>query len=440
MRRTPTGVGTDETVITRPMALAAVVAVLVAPGVGAQVRSVTLDEAVAMALDVSPQMTQARGQISSVGASRLDAWGNWLPSLTMSSSWSQNSATRFDERTQTNISTTSAGSYSTSLSASYDLFSGFRRFGQHRLVGADAASADAAYVNQEFQTILTTKQSFFNALAAIELVRVSDTRIERAEEQLRISRDKLANGTAIRSDTLRSVVEVGNAQLQRINAITQQATAEAQLARLIGVEGSVTPDADSGLLRPIDLDTTSLRRVIMYDAPSVVQAEAQVHSAEASLSVSRAQYFPSLSTSYSRSFSGQAIDALAGSWSLRFNLSWPLFNGFSREAQVSRSSIAVDNALASADDARRQANALLTQYFASLASARVRFTIAEASYLAAEEDLRIQRERYRLGGATIVDVLLVQQNLDQAAVDRIQAALDYLVAKAQIEALVGREL
>jgi len=30
--------------------------------------------------------------------------------------------------------------------------------------------------------------------------------------------------------------------------------------------------------------------------------------------------------------------------------------------------------------------------------------------------------------------------VDQADIDRVQSALDYLVAKAQIEALVGREI
>ncbi|MFQ6047102.1 MAG: TolC family protein, partial [Gemmatimonadales bacterium] len=59
---------------------------------------------------------------------------------------------------------------------------------------------------------------------------------------------------------------------------------------------------------------------------------------------------------------------------------------------------------------------------------------------AALEDLRVQQERYRLGVATLLDVLTTQVNLDQAEVDIVQARFDYLTAKAQIEALIGREL
>jgi outer membrane protein TolC len=62
------------------------------------------------------------------------------------------------------------------------------------------------------------------------------------------------------------------------------------------------------------------------------------------------------------------------------------------------------------------------------------------SVTAATEDLRVVQERYRLGAATIVDVLTSQEALSQAEVDAVSARFNYLRAKAQIEALVGRSL
>ena len=50
------------------------------------------------------------------------------------------------------------------------------------------------------------------------------------------------------------------------------------------------------------------------------------------------------------------------------------------------------------------------------------------------------RSRYRLGVATIVDVLTSQEALNQAEVDVVNARFDYLRARAQIEALIGRKL
>ena len=45
-----------------------------------------------------------------------------------------------------------------------------------------------------------------------------------------------------------------------------------------------------------------------------------------------------------------------------------------------------------------------------------------------------------MGAATIVDVLSSQEALSQAEVDVVQARYNYVVAKAQIEALIGRSL
>ena len=59
---------------------------------------------------------------------------------------------------------------------------------------------------------------------------------------------------------------------------------------------------------------------------------------------------------------------------------------------------------------------------------------------AADEDLRVQRDRYSLGGSTLLDVLSSQAALDQARRDLIRARYDQRVAKAQLEALVGRDL
>jgi outer membrane protein len=62
------------------------------------------------------------------------------------------------------------------------------------------------------------------------------------------------------------------------------------------------------------------------------------------------------------------------------------------------------------------------------------------SVRAAEEDLRIQLERYRVGESTIVEVLTSQSALTQARAALIQARFDFRVARAQIESVIGRPL
>ncbi len=426
-------------IMSRAACLLAVMGCLIAPTAGAQTQSISLDEAIVRALETLPSMVQARGAIENAHATKLQTWGSWLPSVSASAGNSVNSSTRWDERTQTTISGSSS-SYSTGLSANMTLFDGFARLADHRIANAGLDDADASFVNTRFQTILQVKQAFFDALAAGELVRISDTRIERAQEQLNISIEKLNAGTATRSDTLRSHVEVANAELQRLQAETQLASAQADLARLVGLDGSVSAASDNDLLVIADVDTTSLRAEALARSPQIQQMDAAQRSAEAQLSATTSQYLPRATASASKSWSANEWLNLNPSWSARLSLSWTLFNGFSRELNRTRSAMTLESARAQAEDSRRQVNADLTVYLASLAAAQTRLEIAEASRAASEEDLRVQRERYRLGAATIVDVLASQVNLDQAEVDIVQARFDYLVAKAQIEALVGREL
>jgi outer membrane protein TolC len=296
------------------------------------------------------------------------------------------------------------------------------------------------------------KQAFFSALAADELVRVAATRIQRAEEQLKVATEKLLAGSATRSDTLRSAVEMGNARLAMITAETQQATARAELARLIGVDRPVRALPDSTLFRMTPLDTAALRLELLGSAPAVLSAEADARSAAATVGVNRAQYFPTVTGTFSQNWSGPVTTGTdpatgaqnsitwRGQWSARLSLSWTIFNGFTREAALTRSTVARETAEAQAADARRQASAHLTQQLAAYLSAQTRITITVASRAAADEDLRVVRERYRLGAATILDVLTSQVTLDQAEVDAVQAQFDFLVARAQLEALLGRNL
>jgi outer membrane protein TolC len=59
---------------------------------------------------------------------------------------------------------------------------------------------------------------------------------------------------------------------------------------------------------------------------------------------------------------------------------------------------------------------------------------------AGEEALRVQRQRYQLGVATVLDVLTAQSQLAQARFQLAQARFAARTARAQLEAIVGRDL
>ncbi|HEX6617164.1 MAG TPA: TolC family protein, partial [Gemmatimonadales bacterium] len=353
-------------------------------------------------------------------------------------------ANRIDPITGLLISgNTSNRSLSTNISASLDLFTGFRRGAELRAASAGEAEADAALVDARFQQALTTTNQFFDALAAAQLVGVREASVRRAEEQLKVSIAKLQAGSATRSDSLRSLVTLGSARLDLIQSRTDLATAEAGLARLVGEVGRVAAADDSSFHQVVAVvDTQALRAAVEEQSPRVRTALAGANAARADVSAARSAYWPSLVLGAGTGWNASRANdyAFLNQRQLSLQLNWSLFNRFDRELTIAQREAAYDLAQATATDERRAVQAELTRRIAELDAARSKIDITQTSVVAAREDLRVQQERYRLGVATIVDVLTSQEALDQAEVDVVTARFDYLRARAQIEALIGRTL
>lgn len=413
----------------------------------AQDRAITLSDALKLAQRTQPSVVQALGQVETSAAQRRSAWGAFLPSLTASSSASDffsEGASRIDPVTGQILSgNTTNRSLNASLRASVDLFTGFRRGADLRAARAGQTEAEAGLVDAKFAQDLATTNQFFDALSAAQLVGVRESSVRRAEEQLKVSVAKLHAGSATRSDSLRSLVTLGSTQLDLIQAQTDLATAEAGLARLVGETGRIRALDDSSFHQLAALpDTAALRQEAETRSPRVQTAVAGANVASANLSASRAAYWPSLTLAANTSWNGSRTSdyTFFNQRQLSLALSWDLFNGFDRELTIAQRRASLDVAEATAADERRAVDAALTQYLAQLEAARATIDITATSVAAATEDLRVQQERYRLGASTIVDVLTSQEALNQAEVDVVNARFNYLRAKAQLEALIGRTL
>ena len=413
----------------------------------AQEVAVTLADAIRRAERVQPDVIRATSAVRTAGAQRKTAWGAFLPTLSASSSASDffsEGAVRVDPVTgQLAGGNTTNRSISTSLSANIDLFTGFRRGAEIRAARASEDAADASLIDARFQQALTTTNQFLDALAAGQLLRVRQASVRRAEEQLNTSLAKLKAGSATRSDSLRSLVTLGNARLDLVTTEALLAGAEAALARLIGQSGRVHAIDDSAFYRvQTVIDTQALRIEAESKSPRVRSAAANAAAARASVRASQSAYWPTLNLGANTGWNGSQRDdyTLFNQRQISLSLRWTLFNGFDRELSIVQREADLDLAEANASDATRAVQAEMTTRLAELDAARIRTEITQTSVAAATEDLRVQQQRYRLGASTIVDLLTSQEALNQAEVDVVNARFDYLRAKAQIEALIGRNL
>ena len=403
---------------------------------------ITLDDAVARAVVLNPQMAQSEQSVVNAGESRRTALGAFLPSLSTNSGMSMRSMERFDPGTD-RLVTGSTNSYNAGLRASYTLFQGGQRFSELGRARADLAAAEARREDQRFNVVLETKSLFFQALRQEELLEVARRRIEQATQSLDMTRAQQQVGGGTTSDTLRARLELINARQAVLNAESQTRAARFGLGRQVGLAEPVIPVVPEDLApSPLPFQEAELLEVAESQAPSVLAARGAVLAAQEAYSSSKSVYIPSLSLSSGYNWSNQQASFTGGnaSWNLNFSMSYSLFNGFSREANIVRAEYSTRVARLQEDEARLRSHEEADVALRSLETAELAIGIAGEAVAVADEDLRVTRERYRVGVAIILDVVTSQIASDQARVDLVNARYDYVLARAQLEAILGRDL
>jgi outer membrane protein TolC len=387
-------------------------------------RSLTLDQAIEMALRRNPNLDQARTNIENAEHSRLSAWGGFLPNLSLSYGYSNSSTGRLDPTGQGIVST----SYSAQLGASYNLFDGMRRFSDLKAARLGVVEQNARYRQSEFETIRFVKQAYFNAVAARDLVAVEQGRVQRQEDQLNFVEQQLQLGRATRSDLLRSQVDLNNARLALLNAENGARTTTFRLTEVVGSDQRVGPVEEATLeATPLSYGREQLMEMAGVSAPSLATAKAALDAAEAGVSSARSSYFPNLNFSGGYAWRNEEFPPSNRSWSLSLSGSYPLFNGFQRARASERS-------------AQLALSADLDEAYSTSQSALAGIDLAAQSVELSQESLRVEQERYRLGLSTILDLQLAQITLSQAEVDLVSRRFDYQLAVAQLESLLGQSL
>jgi outer membrane protein TolC len=429
----------------------ALLAVLAAPSpADTLVQSLSLHDAIALAERNAPAVIHAQGQTRTAAASVRAAYAAFLPSVSVSAGADRQLPARAGQVRvvggQVQTLSSEPWSYSTGLSANVGLFEGGQRVFQLQQSHAQADAAGVGLDEQRALAALAVKQQFFNVLAALDLEGAADAQLKQSQQQLAMSVIHLKARTVTRSDSLRSEILVHNAQLAMTEARTSLAQANASLTRAVGTPYPVTAAAgDSTGDSDVSLDDAALR-ALAISGPAVRQADAQLGAARAALRIVWAGYLPSVTASYGRNGSGASDrfaltgNDLAYSGALRLSVSLPIFDQLQRASQGAQARASLEDAEASVRDSRLAALESLAQSLGAYRAATERVAVQTATLEAAEEDLREHQEQYNVGTGALLDVLVSRTALDQARHDLIQARYDRRIAKAQLEALVGRSL
>ena len=415
------------------------------PATDTSFHPITMTDAVRLAQENNVSNVTAANSVRSFNNTVRSARAAMLPDLTANASQSKSAGQRVGPGNQL-IDFIPAWSYNTSLSSNLTLFDAGKMFTDVRAARANVEAAEATEVNTEYSVSLQVKQAYNSILAAKESEAAAQAQLEVAQQQLETSIAKVKAGAANVSDSLRSVVQVGNAQLALLRAQNSFRTFSATLTRLVGTPYFVTADlSDTVAHTAAPIDSAAIMQLALQ-GPQIRQYAAQSNAALASERSAKAQFFPTLTANFT--YSGSGTSAMYGfngnpypyTRGVTLRASYPIFNRFTRENQIATQQIAYQNSQAQLKDAKLAAQQNIITDLATLRNAEETMRVQEINVRASEEDLRVQQQRYNLGASTLLDVLTSQLTLVQARQSLIQARLDYRNAKAQIEAQIGRDL
>ena len=409
-------------------------------------RPITMADAVRLAKENNVSNITAYNAVRSANNSVRSARAAMFPTLTATAGQSISAGQRVNNQTNTLVDFVPAWSYNSGLSSGFTLFDAGKMFADIRTQQANVAAQQATQVNTEYSVALNVKLAYNNILAAKESEGAAQAQLAAAEAQLQTSIAKVNAGAANVSDSLRSVVQVGNAQLAILTAQNTFRTQSATLTRLVGTPYFVTADLTDTVDHPVAPIDSAMVMQLALSGPQIRQFEAQAASAQASERSAKAAYLPTITANASYSGSGtKAVYGFNGNpypytRGISFNVNYPIFNRFQRENLIASAEISYENAQAQIKDARLGARQNVITYIATIRNAEETMRVQQINVRASEEDLRVQQQRYNLGASTLLDVLNSQTALVTARQQLITARLNYRNARANIEAVIGRDL
>jgi len=327
------------------------------------------------------------------------------------------------------------------------LFTGFALVNNYRIAGI---SLDAAQIQERVsrqEVILAAKQAYFNLLKSQKLAEVADQTVVQIEAQKEVARHFHEVGMTARNDLLQAEVELANARQQAVAARNNH---DAALAALNTV-----------LRRPLDsplslADVTAVESFVADLAACQNEAEANrlelklremdVALAQKQVALSQKDYYPTVNVVGSTYSVGRDWDVEGGPgvsnphyWDVTATASWNFWEWGRTRAGVAQKRHLLEQARLKRTDTLDQLQLEVKKAYLKVKEAETNIGTAAKAIEQAEENFRINQERYREQVATATDVLTAQTLLARSKTNYFSALYDYYLSKASLERAMGRE-
>ncbi len=290
--------------------------------------------------------------------------------------------------------------------------------------------------------VAAAERAYWDLVRARQVVEIRAFAVRLAREQLELNQDLVDTGKAVRSAVLSARAEMRTREAGLADARGRVRTATVTLLRLLQPEG-VAPDADvltvdDPVVKRVKPDVEAAVARALDQRPEIVRERIETRNRHLDVvtAIDRAQPALDLVAGYGRTSLGLelggAFDHLVDDTpydqvTLGLDLELPVSRRGDR-ARLERARIAERRARARVAELESTVDEEVRRAAIAVESQWERVEASREAVEARQEELRIEHDRYQVGMARNLDVLLIQRLLIEARVADVEARIAYLEA------------
>lgn len=290
----------------------------------------------------------------------------------------------------------------------------------------------------ELQVLAGVARAYHGVTLAAEALKVAEEAKKSAEADLKRAESVRDAGMATEADVLSVKVHLASVEEQRIRRQYDLDVARAALNEALGLP----LDTQHALVTPLApalpaLEAAHEKRA-REERPEVLGARLQGDLAGAQEALARAQLLPRIVTRGIVEANRQTFVTRGGAnWMFMTSLEWNLFDGNRARAQAAEARHMAASARAQQQQMENAVALEVRKARADVQSATERIAVSEAAVTQAEESLRILRNRYSAGLATMTDLLRAETALLETKTRKLAAVYDQRMSAVALERAAG---
>ena len=412
--------------------------------------TLNLDKALEIALSDNPTIKVAEEEIALKKVSHKEAWQNLLPEASISGTMSHTiTAPQFSIGDQTvKMGKDKANTATGTLNISLPLFAPavYRAMSMTK-TDIELAVEKSRASKQDLVNQVT--KAYYQLMLTQDSYDVLQKSYKLAEDNYNIVNAKYRQGTVSEFDKITAEVQMGSVKPSVISAGNAVTLSKLQLKVLMGITADVDIKIDDslaayeGVVFANQLDNTVHEGLV--NNTTMKQLELNRLMLQKNIKSLRTNFMPTLGLGYSYQYQSMNNDSwnvfnynYGSSSSLVFSLSIPLYKA-SNFTKLKSNRIQMRQLDQNRLDTERKLNMQITSYQDNMSASSEQVSSNKENVMQAEKAVQIAGKRYEVGKGTVLELNTSQVQLTEAELTYNQSIYDYLVAKADLDQVLGRD-